>query len=158
VPDSATLLAELRAQRRHVKATLEGLSEAQRSTPVPPTQWAPVAAIHHLALDVERWWFQAVIDGDARAWTFFEANPGGAWRVPAGVDVLALYAAECDASDAILSRVDLAGVPAAWPEHFGPAQAIGEIVLHVVTETATHAGQLDIVRELIDGRQHLVLD
>jgi Protein of unknown function (DUF664) len=152
------LLAELRSQRRHVKTTLEGLSDAQRRAPVPPMTWGPIAVLHHLALDVERWWFQAVIDGDETAREFFDANPGGAWRVPSGVDVVALYDAECAASDAILARVDLAGVPAAWPQHFGPAQAIGEIVLHVVTETATHAGQLDIVRELIDGRQHLVLD
>jgi len=32
-----------------------------------------------------------------------------------------------------------------------------EIVLHVVTETATHAGHLDTARELIDGKLHLVL-
>jgi hypothetical protein len=30
-------------------------------------------------------------------------------------------------------------------------------VLHVVTETATHAGHLDAARELIDGKLHLVL-
>jgi hypothetical protein len=30
-------------------------------------------------------------------------------------------------------------------------------VLHVLVETATHAGHLDAVRELIDGRKWLVL-
>jgi hypothetical protein len=30
-------------------------------------------------------------------------------------------------------------------------------MLHVITETAVHAGHLDAVRELIDGRQWLVL-
>jgi hypothetical protein len=29
-------------------------------------------------------------------------------------------------------------------------------MLHVITETAIHAGHLDAVRELIDGRQWLV--
>ena len=33
-----------------------------------------------------------------------------------------------------------------------------EVVLHVITETATHAGHLDAVRELIDGRTWMVLD
>jgi hypothetical protein len=32
------------------------------------------------------------------------------------------------------------------------------IVVHMIVETATHAGHLDAVVELIDGRQHLVLD
>lgn len=30
-------------------------------------------------------------------------------------------------------------------------------LLHVITETAAHAGHLDVVRELFDGRLHLVL-
>jgi hypothetical protein len=30
-------------------------------------------------------------------------------------------------------------------------------ILHVLTETACHAGHLDAVRELLDGRQRLVL-
>jgi hypothetical protein len=30
--------------------------------------------------------------------------------------------------------------------------------MHVITETATHAGHMDAARELIDGRQWLVLD
>jgi hypothetical protein len=30
-------------------------------------------------------------------------------------------------------------------------------VLHVITETATHAGHLDAARELIDGRMWLVV-
>jgi len=32
-----------------------------------------------------------------------------------------------------------------------------EILLHVITETACHAGHLDAARELIDGKQWLVL-
>ena len=32
-----------------------------------------------------------------------------------------------------------------------------DTVLHVLTETACHAGHLDTVRELIDGRTWLVL-
>jgi hypothetical protein len=31
------------------------------------------------------------------------------------------------------------------------------IIVHVLVETAVHAGHLDAVRELLDGRQHLVI-
>ncbi len=137
---------------------LEGLSDAQLHTAVPPTTWAPVAAIHHLALDVERWWFQAIVADDPRAWAYFDAHPNGAWSVPQGSDVIHLYEAECAVSDAIIATADLDATPTAWPDFLGPAQTVGEIVLHVLAETATHAGQLDIVRETIDGHQHLVLD
>jgi hypothetical protein len=44
--------------------------------------------------------------------------------------------------------------PARWPSQW-PDWRLGdlrEIILHVITETACHAGHLDAVRELIDGR------
>jgi hypothetical protein len=45
-----------------------------------------------------------------------------------------------------------------WLESLEPTQTIGQILLHVTVETATHAGQLDIVREMLDGRQYQVLN
>jgi len=47
-----------------------------------------------------------------------------------------------------------------WPEElFGTwrMNSLRKVMLHVITETACHAGQLDAVRELIDGRQWLIL-
>ncbi|WP_329064249.1 mycothiol transferase [Amycolatopsis sp. NBC_01480] len=55
------------------------------------------------------------------------------------------------------ARTDAEASTVAWPDFHGPARTAGETVLHVV-ETATHAGHVDIVREAIDGHQHLVLD
>ena len=95
---------------------------------------------------------------DARALDYFEAKPGGAWSVPEGTNVFSLYESEGEKGDAIISAVDLDSTPAAWPEFLGPTQTVGQIVLHVMVETATHAGQLDIVREMLDGRQYRVLN
>ena len=39
----------------------------------------------------------------------------------------------------------------------GRLENLREIILHVLTETAVHAGHLDATRELIDGRTWLVL-
>lgn len=153
-----SLLSELHNQRRHVLDTLSQLNETQLSTPVPPTTWAPIAAVHHLALDVERWWFSAIVTDDAEAWAYFDQNPGGAWSVPPGTDVFALYEAECARSDEIIGRSAPEDAAAKWPEFLGRPQTVQEILLHVITETATHAGQLDIVRESIDGKTWLVLD
>lgn len=49
--------------------------------------------------------------------------------------------------------------PAWWPDFFGSwlLPSLREIVLHVVAETATRAGHLDVTCELIDGKLHLVL-
>ncbi len=156
--DALVLMAKLRAQRQHVLAALDGLSHAQLHTAVPPMTWAPIAALHHLALDVERWWFQAIVANDAPALAYFEANPGGAWSAPEWTNVFSLYEGECEKSDAVISTAELDSIPAAWPEFLGPAQTTGQIVLHVTVETATHAGQLDIVREMLDGHQYRVLN
>jgi Protein of unknown function (DUF664) len=54
----------------------------------------------------------------------------------------------------------LDNAPAWWPEDlFGSWRLndLREILLHVIAETATHAGHLDAARELIDGRQWIVL-
>jgi hypothetical protein len=152
------LLPALQAQRRHARGALTGLTEQQLLTPVPPMTWAPIAALHHLALDVERWWFTSLLAGDQAAWQYFEDNPGGGWTVPPGIDVAALYEAECARSDEILGRSKPTDLAARWHDFLGPRETAEELVLHVIAETATHAGQLDVVRESIDGKRWLVLD
>jgi hypothetical protein len=120
-----------------------------------------VAVVHHLALDVERWWFQAIVAGDPGARRYFDDHPGGAWGLPEAVDpaeVFDLYDVECAASEAVVAGLAPSDRPAWWPAGMGEEQTLREIVLHVITETATHAGHLDIVRETIDGSRWLVLD
>jgi len=51
--------------------------------------------------------------------------------------------------------------PAKWPEELRPdwrLEDLREIILHVITETACHAGHLDAVRELIDGRTWMIVN
>jgi hypothetical protein len=85
-----------------------------------------------------------------------------AWQVGpdvAGEDVLARYRQEIERSDAIIAVTALDAAPAWWPDFFGDwrMETLREVLLHVITETATHAGHLDAAREIIDGRQWLVL-
>jgi hypothetical protein len=49
--------------------------------------------------------------------------------------------------------------PVAWPDDFGSWRLsnLYEIVMQCVTETACHAGHMDMVRENIDGTQHFVI-
>ena len=113
----------------------------------------------HLALDVERFWFRAVVAGEQvdlpagdEGWQVHADEPVGA--------VLDLYRRECALADEVIERTSLDAWPAWWPgELFDdlPRRDLRHTVLHVVTETATHAGHLDAVRELIDGRTWLVL-
>jgi hypothetical protein len=153
------LLAFLRAQREHVLGALDGLSDADLRRPVLPTGWSCLELVHHLAVDVERFWFRAVMAGEQ-----VELLDGdGGWRVPDGTTaeaVFALYRDEAERSDAVATAHALDDGPAWWPEELFPGLPVRDLrrlLLAVITETATHAGHLDAVRELIDGRTWLVI-
>ncbi|TVZ04468.1 DUF664 domain-containing protein [Trebonia kvetii] len=62
-------------------------------------------------------------------------------------------------ADAIIAATPLDAMPKWWPDFFNdfPARPLRSTILHVITETACHAGHLDAARELTDGTQWLVL-
>ncbi|MGZ4599021.1 MAG: DinB family protein [Oryzihumus sp.] len=156
------LLAHLNAQRRHVLGILEGLDDEALRRPVLPSGWSCLGLLRHLALDDERFWFQAVLAGDPAAIAEVTGNPADAWQVgpeTSAESVFALYRAQAERADALLAEMSLDTPPAWWPDFFGGwrLDTAREVVLHVLTETAVHAGHLDAARELIDGRTWLVL-
>ena len=157
-PSKSALLAALQSQRQHVIGIVDGLSERDLTQPVLPSGWTCLGLIRHLALDVERFWFRAVIAGEQVELVTGDA----AWQVPDGVgstEILALYQHETARADAVIAATTLDTPPAWWPPDLfdRPLADLAEAMLHVLAETATHAGHLDAARELIDGRTWLVL-
>jgi len=158
--EMTTLLGVLRSKREHVLG-IEDLDDEALRRPVLPSGWNCLGLVHHLALDVEKFWFRAVVAGERPAIEEILAS-GDAWKPAAEMpaqEIFALYRKECELADALLAGADPEASPAWWPDFFGGWRydTLREVVLHVITETATHAGHLDAVRELIDGKQHLVL-
>jgi uncharacterized damage-inducible protein DinB len=161
VDERGMLLAYLNAQRNHVTGILEGLSEDDLRRPVLPSGWSCVGLVRHLALDVERFWFRAVIAGDRSVIDGLNREED-AWQVPPEVpaaQVFDTYRQERERADAIITSTPLDTPPAWWPDFFGDEhlENLRDAILHVMVETACHAGHLDAVRELIDGKQRLVL-
>jgi hypothetical protein len=167
-PDTETelFLRYLQAQRDHLLSALDGLDEAALRTATLPSGWTPLGLVSHLTHDVELFWFAGAVAGDPEQTALIESGAGDdGWRpdpsVPAA-DVLAAYRAATARSDAVVRAVDLDAPPAWWPVAvFGEGwrlQNVREVLLHVLVETAAHAGQMDAARELVDGRQWLVLD
>ena len=76
-------------------------------------------------------------------------------------DVLAAYRSAIARSDEIISARRLGDPPARpetwWHDAGFDFPSLRTIVVHVLVETSVHAGHLDAVRELLDGRQHLVI-
>lgn len=156
------LLSALDGQRRHVLGILEGLDAEALRLPVLPSGWTCLGLVQHLALDVERFWFRAVFTGDAAVIAAL-AGTDDAWQVaPAATaaEVLDRYRAEAALADAVITS-SAADAPLAWWPHeqFGDPHlhTLRDVLLHVITETACHAGHLDAARELLDGRRWLVL-
>jgi hypothetical protein len=157
--ESRELLSSLDNQREHVLGILEGLPSEALRRPVLPSGWTCLGLVQHLAIDVERFWFRRVITGEAPD----AAEPADAWQVAPDVPaeaVLALYRQEIGLANAIIAAAPPDAAPAWWPDElFGGWRLndVREIILHVIAETACHAGHLDAVRELIDGRLWMVL-
>lgn len=159
-PRADPLWAALAGLRGHVEGILDGLDEAALHRAVLPSGWSFLAMIRHLT-GMERFWFVDVLGGVP--WT----APGGSeedeWRVApeeSAAAILDAYRAQTADSDRVLASLDLDDAPAWWPEDlFGDwrLDTVRAVVLHVITETACHAGHLDAARELVDGRQWLVL-
>lgn len=161
VDERAVLLSYLDAQRNHVLGILEGLSEEDLRRPVLPSAWTCLGLVQHLAFDVERFWFQAVVAGEQPV--IDEMREGGdAWQVAPDVpvgEIFEMYRQEIGRANAVITATPLDTAPAWWPDFFGEHRLddLREVILHVITESACHAGHLDVVRELIDGRKWLVL-
>ncbi|HEY1330042.1 MAG TPA: DinB family protein [Actinomycetota bacterium] len=152
------LRATLDAQREHVLGILEGLSDEALQRAVLPTGWTCLGLVHHLAIDVERFWFRIIVANEP-----IELDESdNAWHVPPGMpsgEVFDLYRREIELANGVIEVTDLDTPPARWPDEWATwkLENLREVLMHVITETATHAGHLDAVRELIDGRTWLIL-
>nr|WP_228514043.1 DUF664 domain-containing protein [Frondihabitans sp. VKM Ac-2883] len=60
-----SLLSTLDEQRRRVLQTLDGLPDEAMTGSMVPSGWAPLGVIRHLTIDVEHFWFQGVVAGEA---------------------------------------------------------------------------------------------
>jgi uncharacterized damage-inducible protein DinB len=156
--ESDVFLSSLTAQRDHVLGILDGLPAEALRRPVLPSGWTALGLVNHLALDVERFWFRVIMTGedaalpeDTEAWQVSPATPPEA--------VLSLYRQEITRANEIIAATPLGTSPAQWPERWSSWRLanLRAVLLHVITETACHAGHLDAVRELIDGHQWMVL-
>ena len=152
------LLASLNDQREHLLGPLEGLSEEDMRRAALPSAWTPLGMVRHLALEVEQFWFRGAVAGEPITLT----SKDEAWQVPAdvpGAAILDLYREEVAKANEIIAATPIDAMPQWWPDFFEnfPPRPLRKTILHVIAETATHAGHLDTARELIDGGQWLVL-
>ena len=147
----------LTAARDAMVWKLDGLDEYDIRRPLVPTGTNLLGLVKHVA-SVADGYFGEVFDrpsDEPLPWFDEDAEPNAdMWATPeeSRADILALWARAWDRVDATIQVLDLDAVghvPWWGDEHSHPT--LHTILVHMIAETNRHAGQADIVRELIDG-------
>ena len=131
-----------------------GMPESRRRSSLLPSGWSPIELLVHLA-HVERRWL---------VWGFEGCDVGdpwgdwrdGRWHSESGIttdEVVADLREQGRTTRAVVGRheLDERGMPGERWADKPPAQ-LERVLLHLLQEHARHAGHLDIVRELVDGK------
>jgi uncharacterized damage-inducible protein DinB len=138
---------------RHRDAVLwkvEGLDDAELRRPMTPSGTNLLGMVKHLAT-VEYGWFCETFGRPSEALPFDEDDPEADMRVNSDEttgDILAFYGRARAAADQVIDEVDLDQTGTSWS---GETVSMRWVLIHMIEETARHAGHADILRELIDG-------
>jgi uncharacterized damage-inducible protein DinB len=144
------LVISLRRHREAVLWKLDRLDDEQLRRPMTPSGTNLLGLVKHLGA-VEYGWFCETFGRATEPLPFDEQDENADLRVNPGEsteDVLAFYRRARAAADEVITELDLDTLGTAW---HGPAVSLRWVLVHMIEETARHAGHLDIVRELIDG-------
>jgi uncharacterized damage-inducible protein DinB len=163
VPPTGTeresLAGYLAHQRYLVRVTAYGLTDAQAALTPTASALSIGGLIKHLA-QVERSWMDVVLQRPRRSLDEVGKAYMDAFRVEPGETLSAIlegYAASAHETDEILAGIaeldQRVPVPhdLPWFPKDVDAWSVRWVVLHLIEETARHAGHADIVRESIDG-------
>ncbi len=161
--ERADLLSALAKQRYFLRFTARDLTDEQAAQRTTASALCVGGAIKHVT-QTERQWIQFIVSGpSAMAWD--ESDMGNyvdGFRMLEG-ETLAGLLADYDqvaqrTDDLVRSLPDLdASHPlpeAPWFEK-GARWSARRVLLHVIAETAQHAGHADIIRESLDGAKSM---
>jgi uncharacterized damage-inducible protein DinB len=151
------LVGWLDLQRAIVHYKCEGLSEADaRRAPLPSSPLMTMAGLVSHLRWVEHTWIQVLFLGGPSGDnpSFDEDAPENADMMVEGVPLerlLAEYRQECAASNEVIAAHSL-DEPGRHAGFKAGGASLRWMLIHLVEETARHAGHADLIRELIDGR------
>jgi uncharacterized damage-inducible protein DinB len=136
-------------ERDAVLRKIEGASDRDARAAAVPSGVSLLGILKHLA-NTEQGWFHVVFANEAPFMIDDPSDPDADWRV--GPDetaetLAALYRTMCARSREIVDSASLDDV-ATYP---GKDMTLRWIVVHMIEETARHAGHADVIREILDG-------
>jgi uncharacterized damage-inducible protein DinB len=163
VGERADLLQSLARQRHFLRYTTRDLTDEQAAQRTTASELSLGGLIKHVAL-TERQWMRFIVDGPS-AMSRDEASVGdwmAGFRMLAGEtlsDLLERYAQVANRTEELVAQLpDLDSAQplpqAPWFEP-GARWSARRVLLHVIAETAQHAGHADIIRESLDGAKSM---
>jgi hypothetical protein len=148
--EKESLHVSLDRHRDAVLWKLEGLGDADLRRVMTPSGTSLLGLVKHLAA-VEYAWFCQTFGRETEPLPFDDTDVNADLQVrpdETTQDILAFYARARAAADHVIDEVDIEDRGTAW---FGDAVSLRWVLIHMLEETARHAGHVDILRELIDG-------
>jgi uncharacterized damage-inducible protein DinB len=136
------LLGFLAHLRSSILRKLEDLDEEQ-------ARWTPegrlmsvIGVVNHLT-NVEQRWIDGRMTGTVTSRSETEFHPGPELTVPAAVTRYR--------ERGTLTETAVRAMPLTTPARDGTGRDLRWVLLHMIDETARHAGHVDATRELLDG-------
>jgi uncharacterized damage-inducible protein DinB len=144
-------------QRQTVLLKTDGLAAHQLAQKLPPSELTLGGLLNHLAL-VEESWMEVRFLGhpDREPWTGvdWETDPDWEFRTAADLgpeELRERYREACARSRQIVSEAVSLDQPSVLPLRDGRHFTLRWVLLHLIEETARHAGHADFLREALDG-------
>ncbi|GGT14566.1 DinB family protein [Streptomyces griseoviridis] len=165
--ERADLLEALAKQRHFLRFTTRDLDDEQARSRTTAGELCLGGLIKHVT-EVERGWGDFVLDGPSALPDFTQMTEDDWARRENGfrllpeetlAGVLADYADVARRTDELVATVP--DLDASWPLPKAPwfeadaRWSVRRVVLHIVAETAQHAGHADIIRESLDGAKSM---
>jgi uncharacterized damage-inducible protein DinB len=148
--EKQSLRVSLDRHRDVVLWKLEGLSDVDLRRCMLPSGNSLLGLVKHLA-SWEYAWFCRTFGYRSEALPFDQGDEDADGKVgpqESTAEILAFYRRARAAADQVMDEVDLDDTGTTM---FGDVVSLRWVLIHVLEDTARHAGHVDIMRELIDG-------
>jgi uncharacterized damage-inducible protein DinB len=160
-PDSGPELDQLTAYLDYQRATVllktDGLDAGQLAFRLPTSSLTLAGLLNHLALVEDSWFPERFAGQPANAlWAGidWDADPDYEFRTAVELtpeELRRRYAEACDRSREVVARAEDLDQLSVHPRRTGRHFDLRWVLLHLIEETARHAGHADLLREAIDG-------
>ena len=157
-PELTALTGFLDWQRETILLKTDGLGREQLVRSLPPSSLTLAGLVNHLALVEDTWFrvrFAGLSDDELWAGHDWDADPDYEFRTAVDIDPGKLrqrYRDACARSRDVVERAEsLDQLSVGTSRDSGQHWDLRWVLLHMIEETARHAGHADLLREAIDG-------